>query len=130
MHRSVTSAVTQLLALAGANLPENLMGGDEHNARGYFEPWKIAVLNDERLRAAGAAWDDVFAFPFKALPPKDERGWLNRAGTLFEEEYRGLAFPLLKDPRVAVLMPLWRRVLADRGLAARCVLPVDRKSGV
>src|SRR4051812_3546430 len=46
MHRSGTSAVTQLLALAGANLPENVMAGDEHNAKGYFEPWKIAILND------------------------------------------------------------------------------------
>ena len=43
MHRSGTSAVTQLLALAGARLPVNVMPGDEHNAKGYFEPWKIAT---------------------------------------------------------------------------------------
>lgn len=124
MHRSGTSAVSQLLALAGANLPRNVMAGDEHNAKGYFEPWKIAILNDSRLRAAGAAWDDVFAFPFKPLPRKDERIWLNRAGTLFAEEYGALAFPLLKDPRVAVLMPFWREVLADLDVTARCVIPV------
>src|SRR5436190_24366588 len=86
MHRSGTSAVTQLLALAGASLPENVMAGDEHNAKGYFEPWKIAILNDARLRAAGAAWDDVFAFPFKPLPQQEERIWLSRAVTLFDEE--------------------------------------------
>src|SRR5262249_53570971 len=86
MHRSGTSAVTQVLALAGASLPQNVMAGDEHNARGYFEPWKIALLNDERLRAAGAAWDDVFAFPFRPLAPRVERGWLNRAQALFGEE--------------------------------------------
>src|SRR5688500_5055870 len=34
MHRSGTSAVTQLLALAGAELPTNVMPGDEHNAKG------------------------------------------------------------------------------------------------
>ena len=67
MHRSGTSAVTQVLALAGAALPENLMAGDEHNSRGYFEPWKIALFNDQRLRAGGTAWDDVFAFPYR--PP-------------------------------------------------------------
>ena len=53
MHRSGTSAVTQLLALAGASLPANVMPGDEHNEKGYFEPWKIAIFNDERLRAGG-----------------------------------------------------------------------------
>ena len=124
MHRSGTSAVTQLLALAGASLPENVMAGDEHNAKGYFEPWKIAILNDGRLRAAGAAWDDVFAFPFKPLPRQDERTWLNRAATLFTEEYGDAPFPLLKDPRVSVLGPFWRTVLDDLAVAARCVIPI------
>lgn len=72
MHRSGTSAVTQLLALAGAQLPTNVMPGDEHNAKGYFEPWKIAIFNDERLRAAGSAWDDPFAYPYRPLPAADE----------------------------------------------------------
>ena len=124
MHRSGTSAVTQLLALAGAQLPENVMPGDEHNAKGYFEPWKIAIFNDQRLRAAGAAWDDVFAYPFRPLSRRDERGWMNRAMTLFDEEYGAARFPLLKDPRVTVLLPFWREVLGDLEIAARCVIPV------
>src|SRR3954471_750445 len=95
MHRSGTSAVTQVLALAGAQLPENVMAGDEHNARGYFEPWRIAMLNDERLRAGGGAWDDVFAFPYRPLPAREERVWLNRAQAMFEAEYGDLTFPLL-----------------------------------
>jgi hypothetical protein len=124
MHRSGTSAVTQVLALAGASLPENVMAGDEHNAKGYFEPWKIALLNDARLRAGGTAWDDIFAFPYRPLSIRDERAWLRRAEALFEEEYAEVRYPLLKDPRVTVLMPLWRRVLTDLGVAARCVIPV------
>src|ERR1700755_132149 len=94
MHRSGTSAVTQVLALAGASLPENVMAGDEHNAKGYFEPWKIAILNDERLRAGGAAGNDIFAFPYRPLSIKDERTWLNRAETLFEQEYAEVRYPL------------------------------------
>jgi len=124
MHRSGTSAVTQMLALAGAALPENVMAGDEHNAKGYFEPWKIAMFNDGRLRAGGAAWDDIFAFPYRPLSTKDERGWLNRAETLFEEEYGEARYPLLKDPRVTVLMPFWRTVLTELEVGARCVIPV------
>lgn len=124
MHRSGTSAVTQVLALAGAELPRNVMAGDEHNAKGYFEPWKIALFNDERLRAAGAAWDDVFAFPFRPLPTRPERAWITRAEALFGEEYGDAAYPLLKDPRVTVLLPLWRTVLSDLDVAARCVIPV------
>ncbi|MBS0359762.1 MAG: hypothetical protein JSR98_00160 [Proteobacteria bacterium] len=124
MHRSGTSALTQVLALAGCNLPRNVMGGDEHNAKGYFEPWKIALLNDGRLRAGGTAWDDIFAFPYRPLAPKPERQWLNQALALFEEEYGDAAHPLLKDPRVTVLMPFWRQVLADLEIQARAVIPV------
>jgi hypothetical protein len=124
MHRSGTSAVTQLLGLAGANLPAEVMPGDEHNAKGYFEPWRIALFNDERLRAAGGAWDDVFGFPFRPLPRKDDRKWLVRGEALFEAEYGEARYPLLKDPRVTVLMPFWRTLFDDLGMGARVVIPV------
>jgi hypothetical protein len=101
-----------------------VMPGDAHNAKGYFEPWRIAVFNDERLRAAGGAWDDVFGFPFRPLPRRDERKWLTRGEALFEEEYGEASFPLLKDPRVTILMPFWRTLLDDMAMAARVVIPV------
>jgi hypothetical protein len=122
MHRSGTSAVTQLLGLAGAQLPAHVMPGDEHNAKGYFEPWRIALFNDARLRAAGGAWDDVFGFPFRALA--DDGDWQARAAALFADEYGKVRLPLLKDPRVTVLLPLWRRVFDGLALEPRCVIPV------
>ncbi len=122
MHRSGTSALTQLLALAGAKLPSHVMPGDTHNAKGYFEPWRIAVFNDERLRAAGSAWDDPFTDPGAKVP--DAMEWSARAIKLFRSEYRRAGIPLLKDPRVSVLLPLWRQVLESENLEARCVIPV------
>lgn len=122
MHRSGTSAVTQLLALAGARLPDQVMPGDEHNAKGYFEPWRIAVFNDRRLRAGGGAWDDPFSRDYQVLP--DEADWRAAAADLFGQEFAGSPNPLLKDPRVSLLLPLWRPVIRDAGLTARCVIPV------
>ena len=130
MHRSGTSAVTQLLALAGATLPANVMPGDEHNAKGYFEPWKIAIFNDERLRAAGSAWDDPFAYPFRELPAEESVAWRDRAGALFDEEFPSARFPLMKDPRATVLLPMWRAALEARGVSARCVIPVRHPRAV
>lgn len=124
MHRSGTSAVTQLLALAGADLPVNVMPGDEHNAKGYFEPWKIAIFNDERLRAGGSAWDDPFAYPFRPLDDAADADWTARAVRLFGEEFPTARWPLMKDPRATVLLPMWRRVLEETDVAARCVIPV------
>lgn len=122
MHRSGTSAITQLLSLAGAELPQNVMPGDEHNAQGYFEPWRIATFNDERLRAAGSAWDDVFAYPCPALGQAGS--WRERAAALFEDEFTGRRHPLMKDPRVTVLLPFWRPVFDDLDVGLRCVVPV------
>lgn len=124
MHRSGTSATAQLLALAGAELPDNVMPGDEHNAKGYFEPWKISVFNDQRLRAAGSAWDDPFNLPYAPLGSAAEADWKVRAVDLFRAEFGESLNPLLKDPRVSVLLPLWRDVLAEVGMAARVVIPV------
>jgi hypothetical protein len=124
MHRSGTSAVTQLLALAGAQLPENVMPGDEHNAKGYFEPWRIAIFNDRRLRAGGSAWDDIFAFPHSPLAPHEERSWLNEASALFDQEFGRSPLPLMKDPRVTVLLPFWRTVLEELAVGVHCVIPV------
>ncbi len=124
MHRSGTSAVAQALALAGADLPRNLMPGDAHNERGYFEPWKIAQFNDLRLRAVGSAWDDALVYPYRELTRRDERTWLNRAGVLFDDEYGPAARPLLKDPRVTVLLPFWREALRDLEVGIECVIAV------
>lgn len=124
MHRSGTSATAQLLALAGAELPDNVMPGDEHNAKGYFEPWKISVFNDQRLRAAGSAWDDPFNLPYAPLAPDVEADWTARAVDLFKAEFGEAIHPLLKDPRVSVLLPMWRAVLERAEVAARVVIPV------
>lgn len=124
MHRSGTSATAQLLALAGAELPDNVMPGDEHNAKGYFEPWKISVFNDQRLRAAGSAWDDPFNLPYQPLASDAEAEWKARAVDLFRAEFGEAIHPLLKDPRVSVLLPMWREVLAEVGMPIRAVIPV------
>lgn len=124
MHRSGTSAVTQVLALCGAELPSNVMPGDENNAKGYFEPWKIAQFNNRRLRAGTSAWDDVFAFPYVAMDPPAETAWRREAVELFQSEYGRAKHPLLKDPRVTVLLPLWLPALESLSIGARCVIPV------
>ena len=122
MHRSGTSALANLLALAGADLPRDVMPADEHNARGYFEPWRIAVFNDRRLAAAGSAWDDPFAA--LAPPPADEDTWREEARGLFRAQFGRRRRPLLKDPRVSVLASLWRSVLEAEGLALRVLIPI------
>lgn len=122
MHRSGTSALANVLALAGADLPREVMPADAHNARGYFEPWRIAVFNDRRLAAAGTSWDDPFAG--LAARPADESEWREEARRLFRAQFGRRRRPLLKDPRISVLGELWRPVLEAEGLALRIFIPI------
>jgi hypothetical protein len=122
MHRSGTSAMTRVLALAGASLPSDVMRSDEFNERGYFESQEVTHFNDERLWAEKSAWDDPFHHRYEALA--DEADWRDRARKVFRKEYARRKHPLLKDPRISILMPLWRSVLEAEGIGARCVIPV------
>jgi len=101
MHRSGTSATTRLLSLAGCGLPRDLVPADDHNARGYFEPWRVAVFNSERLRASGGAWDDPFGFPYRPLP--DDEAWRARAAGLLSSQFDLESAPLIKDQQVLEL---------------------------
>ena len=61
MLRSGTSALSNVLALIGAELPRNLMPSSERNPRGYFESQSIFALHEEMIRDIGASWFDPSA---------------------------------------------------------------------
>ena len=46
MHRSGTSALTRILNLLGADLPEDLIKANAYNKSGYWEPSAVVALND------------------------------------------------------------------------------------
>jgi hypothetical protein len=82
------------------------------NPAGYYEQQSIADFNDEVLAHLGGAWD---------CPPPLAKGWstspalspfVTRATELVNS-YETESF-LLKDPRTALLLPLWRRAVIDR----------------
>ncbi len=114
MHRSGTSALAGALAALGldAGPAEALMPADAGNPEGYFEVTSIAELDELILALLGGRWD---------IPPRRDEGWsaradlvpfLEEASCLVAQTFSGDRF-VLKDPRMALLVPLWRRVLGD-----------------
>jgi hypothetical protein len=115
MSRSGTSAVAQMFIAAGCHAgPDGeLIAANHANPRGYFERREIVELNDEILRDAGATW-------FR--PPRVDSGWelgaldRSRAAAAFERllgEAGGVPV-VLKDPRIGVLLDLWRPLVEGR----------------
>lgn len=96
------------------------MASDSGNPEGYFEQRSIAGLNDEILKYLGGRWDS---------PPLLAPGWANelgvedfllRAKALLASSYASRRY-VLKDPRISLLLPLWRQAVLDRSCAVLIV---------
>ncbi len=82
------------------------------NPQGHFELESVVDLNTELLEHLGGSWDS---------PPVQPDGWINdaqmgtyvsRARDLVTSSLGNDQF-VLKDPRIALLLPFWRRALID-----------------
>jgi len=125
MHRSGTSALTRVLNLCGAALPPGkLLPANDENPDGFWESEPLVHLHDDVLAAWGLQWNST-----RALPP----AWIDSdiAQTFQERIYDFIAPTLaehhllvVKDPRLCLLMPLWRRLASAHGIALSVVLPL------
>ena len=111
MHRSGTSAVTRVLSLLGARLPEGLLPVDQYNESGYWEPAAIPELHDEVLASVGSSWHDVSPFPESWFRSQAAKDFQSRVVEILEREYGDSALFVLKDPRICRLVPFWISVL-------------------
>lgn len=117
MHRSGTSLATRIMQLAGLSLgrDDGLAPAGRDNPAGYWENRYVTELNDEILAALGGSWDQ---------PPVLDDGWqLEPVLDPFRDRLRELIERYFapaqadghlvgcKDPRLSILMPLWRTVV-------------------
>lgn len=122
MHRSGTSALSGMLSRAGYDAPADLMAANEVNPSGYWESQGLFQRNDALLEQLGGRWDHPEHLP---------SGWedsgpaiLWREGVLrhLEAVFAGSRAPLIKDPRLCVLLPGWLPWLESGCLRVEMVL--------
>jgi hypothetical protein len=109
MHRSGTSAVAGCLKLAGVDFgPEPLlMAPSPANPKGYFENLEVVGIHERLLRGLGGRWDEpkLRGAWAATLPAQQAQkaiaNWLSRLN--------GPGPSGIKDPRMALFGPLWRR---------------------
>ena len=124
MHRSGTSALTRLLALCGADLPQRLMAPNFANPKGYWEPADIVDLHDEMLAAAGSSWNDVAGFPLSWLDTPEGQSFRSRLRSSFQDAFDDAPLALLKDPRICQFVPLWTSILESLDIEPFFVIPI------
>ena len=123
MHRSGTSALTRVLNLCGAYLPDKLrppkMGT---NDKGFWETEDVIELNERVLGTLGGAWNRVSLSLPDAGPVYEE--FIHDAQAVIDSEYGDNETILIKDPRIGVLAPLWHAAFAASGYRPVYVVPV------
>ena len=127
MHRSGTSALTGMLRCLGVALGHDLMPATADNPRGYWEHAGIVAIHQQAMGAHGMAWDDI-----RAMPPElaHDRGMADRIAEILSAEFAGSPLWAVKDPRLSRLLPLWRPLLDELGVAARFVLAMRHPAEV
>jgi hypothetical protein len=127
MHRSGTSAVTRVVNLLGVPIGrvKRLMPVQADNPAGFWEHLALMEVNDAVLARLGGAWDA----PAVPAPHFGEDATFadlrERARAEFDATYDGDRW-VFKDPRVSVLLPFWRTVLAARDSASDIAIVVLR----
>ncbi|WP_440958858.1 glycosyltransferase [Oceanicaulis sp. LC35] len=117
MHRSGTSALTRVLNLLGADLPEDLVPANAYNKSGYWEPSDVVALNDGWLSKAGASWDAPFlpdGDMTQALPRTSVKAAADTIKAAYGADHTLIA---VKDPRCTLYAPTWRQGLERAGYA-------------
>ena len=120
MHRSGTSAIAGLLHAAGmsAGASAELMPARQENPMFFGERETVMGLNDRLLSSLGWTWDAPAVVPSTSVP--DLEGSVAEGRQLVWSIHAS-GVSLIKDPRISLLLPWWRRILLDRFVA---VVPI------
>jgi hypothetical protein len=110
MHRSGTSAITRGLQALGVNLGENLMPPKADNEKGFWEDLDVNQLNFDLLRHLNCDWHTLATINPSEFERKDLTPFKLRAIELLRRKIQDTSSFGIKDPRIALLLPLWKKI--------------------
>lgn len=129
MHRSGTSALTRVLSIMGAELPEHLIPGRARlGDEDYWESRAVVDLNQEIVTASESWWGGWQAIDTATMP--DRADWLARAREVVRGEFGDGRLVVLKDPRISRLLPLWTEALEAEGFRVGNILSLRQPAEV
>jgi len=113
MHRSGTSVITRGLQVLSVDLGSRLMPPFEgNNSTGFWEDVDLNDLNIEMLHFLKNEWHFLTPIQSSDVETLSENGYLERAVELLKDKTAGVKVFGFKDPRVAKLLPFWKKVFA------------------
>ncbi len=124
MHRSGTSALARVLALAGCDLPRTLVAPRPDNVAGFWESQALSDLNEEILVSSGSSHLEWRPFDRGWYDSPAAAGFRARAQELLRQEFGDSRLFVLKDPRVCRLLEFWIEAAGAFGARPLVVSPI------
>jgi hypothetical protein len=128
MHRSGTSALTGLLVHLGFAAPRSTLPASAANELGFWESEKVNAFNDQIFAELGISWHDLHEIPSGRLNDRRFQTFRRKAKDVLVGEFDQGVNPVIKDPRLCRLLPLWQPALAE--LAGRTVYAISLRDPV
>lgn len=109
MHRSGTSSIARLINLLGFDLGKSIMDPKTDNPKGFWENRLIVDSHDRILSLLGHRWDYVKAFPHDFESSKELDSEKLKLEQIVNQEL-GREKVAIKDPRLCLLLPIWKDI--------------------
>jgi GT2 family glycosyltransferase len=128
MHRSGTSALTRMLNFLGASLPRHLHPPGIGNETDHWEPEAGVRLHDRLLEVAGTSVNDLYGPLESWFETRAAEAFADKMKELISSEFGDEPLFVFRDPRSALVFPLWRRALAQ--INVRCLAVIISRNPV
>ncbi|WP_162792492.1 sulfotransferase [Novosphingobium sp. P6W] len=112
MHRSGTSALARVLMLLYGDSPTQLLDPNSANPLGFWEAPRINAVNQALLADRGTNWHGVSALGSHGAAANGEDFAVIRSAVA--DMFPNARRPVIKDPRICRLAPLWIEALRDQ----------------
>jgi hypothetical protein len=125
MGRSGSSALTRVLSLCGATLPDALVGATDGNPLGHWEPENALALNQDFLSQHGATWfDPTLRLQGEIVYTAAQRSAYIAQINAFLAPLATAPVILIKEPRITALSQFWFEAARQLGLSVAIAMPV------
>jgi glycosyltransferase involved in cell wall biosynthesis len=123
MHRSGTSAIARGLQVMGVDLGNSLVPPIKGvNDKGFWEDADINELDVEMLFFLKNDWHYLTPIQPSDIDTLERNGFLQRGVKMVQEKTAGIEIFGIKDPRIAKLLPFWKKVFEQSHLKASYAL--------
>jgi hypothetical protein len=131
MGRSGTSAITRVLSFCGCTLPRRLLGANESNPTGHWEPLDGLNLNEGFLERYGSNWYDprLPELGRIALDSREGQAFIDRIERFLDDQVSGPVL-LIKEPRITALTEFWFAAARRQEYAIAAVVAVRHPAEV